>query len=405
MPTAISSYLDGGLTTATYTQSSFHQSVAYDLAGGVRGVVSTSVGSNGETISYQDSAGRMYSTYDEALNGNNLAPDSSIRPRARPAAADVVLASSTSGGTRPAIASSSNGGSSSDGASSGGASSNGGSASTTNNGGTVVTNGQQQVAYATSPDYQGGGGSSGGITSNFSNPFGNSSIDLSGGIQQSGTSSGTYSGTADQSSGSSFGSEGVGGDGGGSNNGSSSGGGVSGGGSSGRHHNAGGSSGGSSSSSGGARVSTASLPSGGRAGLGPGVTPGVDVDRADTRIATASSLDGGQFQSGFHKAPELDASGRPLTPQEQERRRRLRRQRVSNDCRGDMQCIARILGRSGRASRRGGRGLASTDELPQCVWRGYGDILNHMAQFHDRMALDHEGGVEGYRQTTTDCTK
>lgn len=396
---ALQQYFAGNNAVYTHTASSFHNSANYRLNGGVIGVETTDR-TGATSISFRDAQGNTYSTYNEALASNNPSVVmTSPRPIARPENVSSEIDQQAPGGAGqnhqgapPQASAAVNSGTGNGGTTAGAATS-----------GATSAGAPQPQAVAATRDVQGGNGFTGVQStgsSNFNNPFGNSSIDLTGGGSSSG---GAYVGTGggDSQNGPSFASEGVGG------GGSEAGGGSS-----------GSSSGGGSNGSPSRRGTSASSDAGatGRASTAPGVAPmslarsggpqssgtGSD-DRADTRVATLGTLESAQFQSGFHKAPEQDALGRPITPQEQERRRRARRQRISNECRGDMQCIARILGRTRVA--RPGRGVASVNELPECVWRGYGDILNHMAQVHDRISIDHEGGLEGLAATGTNCSK
>jgi hypothetical protein len=125
---------------------------------------------------------------------------------------------------------------------------------------------------------------------------------------------------------------------------------------------------------------------------------GIPLDRKNNGN-TIASLNSSQFQQGFHKASGNSGGlGVSLLSQQKKEQKKKRLRRIKAQCKGDLQCIAEILGggvNSAKSRRgRGGRGLASVPgQLPKGVWKGYEDILSHMAKVHNKMDLDHSGEI------------
>ncbi len=268
------------------------------------------------------------------------------------------------------------------------------------NGGVAQENSTSNTGGSNGTGYTSGttsGTSSGGsATGNFSNPFGNSSIPLQGTTgSSSGGGSGGFKATGQ---GQTMGDAVAGGDSGG-----------------------GWGDGGGSSTRARSFSATGSRSQG--TGLGAeGVNRNAAINVASAsnssgtgstvantgRVASHSASGSGDlnipaFQAGYLRAPTKES----LAARRSKVAKLLKLKRITAKQAGcaekDLDCLERFfrLG-TAMASGRGGkdrysqqRGIASVKgRLPEGVWRGYTDILSHMAKIHDKMPLDYEGGVD-----------
>jgi hypothetical protein len=132
-----------------------------------------------------------------------------------------------------------------------------------------------------------------------------------------------------------------------------------------------------------------SLASVGNSGQSSGDRRAAQKGKQEGGAATAS-LQRGIFYKGSGKTVQLANKARDTAT----RKRRMKKKKMKKDCGNDTRCIAQFL--SGGKKRRGRsqRGLASvSSQLPKGVWRGYEDILTHMAKVHNKMDLDHQGEI------------
>lgn len=140
----------------------------------------------------------------------------------------------------------------------------------------------------------------------------------------------------------------------------------------------------------------------GRSSLGSGGSVAVAASngaRDSSMKAKLEELGGSTFQSGFHKAngkEPLSPSSLSKTKSQLAKMNKAKRKKIMDQCKGDMSCIASILGVTKSRRGAGGRGLASlpAQSLPQGVWSGHTDILSHMAKVHDKMPINYDGEID-----------
>lgn len=341
-----------------------------------------------ESIYYTDSSGRIYPSYRDAAVGENWqgprVPEGWTPPAPAVVADPVVPGGSASGATtrgtttvdpgRTVTSKDDTGGS---GALPPPAAAEPAKTQPAPQAPAASNNGGSATGGA-SPAVAGGTASGGSGSSAFSNPYANTSL-----AANSNKSSNTSFAALSEKSSGDFRDEGVGADG-------SGGSGFDGGG---FNNRSGGYRGGSSEGV------NRDAPAG-RSSLGSGgvAVASNNVAKDPTTKSKLEDLGGSTFQSGFHKPTGKE----PLSPSSLNKAKGLlakmnkeKRKKVMDQCKGDMSCIASILGVS-KSRRSGGRGLASVpgQALPQGVWSGYTDILSHMAKVHDKIPINYDGEID-----------
>lgn len=119
----------------------------------------------------------------------------------------------------------------------------------------------------------------------------------------------------------------------------------------------------------------------------------------------SGDLNSAAFQSGYHKAPPaVEKMNSAQKAALREKIRRLGKNAKISGCRdNDLQCFANFFNkRSSKMAKYKNkkpffqqRGIASVQgQLPKGVWRGYVDILSHMAKVHDKMPMNFEGEID-----------
>lgn len=361
----------GGTVEST---SNYHTTRCATYSTGVKECITNTTGVDTPQHSYTTPDGKSFNSYESLMASQNgyVVPIPPTRPNFEPPVAPVATGSkdsSSSGAIQSSLSDSQSSG----------------SQPSAPQQETAPAAPQQQVAaspqaQASPPAAMGSAGQAAAASSNFTNPFGNSSLVANNFNNQSFQNEATresFSSTSPRNN-SSVDSESVGG-----GDGSGYGGSGFGDAPSSRRNNGG-------SGSSGSEGVNRDLPRM-TAPLGGG--PTVAVASANTngaRAKTVESLNGSTFNNGYHKANGSDKLLHAKNAKESARIKKMRRKKLIADCKGDMQCLAVILG---KGKMRNARGLASTESVPKGVWHGYTDILSHMAKVHDKMPMDFNGAL------------